>query len=390
MSLPIISTVRVRSCVARWRCAGWEPPVLNLSCLSKTVYVQCCQLLAGLLLCVVLTGCRTVEFRNRLIEAEMPAHTSIPSELNKTSLPPYIIEPPDILLIDAVKVVPKAPYRIETLDVLQVLVEGAFEEQPIFGLYRVESGGTINLGPVYGTVNVLGQTLEEATQSVTDHLRTVLREPQVSISLAEAAGKQQIAGEHLVTPDGMVNLGTYGGVYLAGLTLPQARAAIESHLSAYLEQPEVSIDVFAYNSKVYYIVTEGAGLGEQVVRLPVTGNETVLDAISQIQGLSRVSSKTIWIARPAPDGVGCDQILPVNWKDITRGASTATNYQLMPGDRVFIAEDKMIAFESFVSKMVGPFERAFGFTLLGTQTIQTINRSPDGLGPRGTTNPFFF
>lgn len=361
-----------------------------LSCSLKSAYAGWARLGIGLVICCALSGCRTVEFRNRLLEAEMPDQTFIPSELNKTTLPPYVIEPPDILLIDAVKVVPRAPYRIESLDVLQVLVEGAFEEQPIFGLYRVEAGGTVNLGPVYGAVNVLGQTLEEATQTIAQHLRTVLREPQVSLSLAEAAGRQQIAGEHLVTPDGMVNLGTYGGVYVAGMTLVQARAAIEEHLSEFLEQPEVSLDVFAYNSKVYYIVTEGAGLGEQVVRLPVTGNETVLDAISQIQGLSRVSSKTIWIARPAPDGVGCDQILPVNYKDITRGGSTATNYQLLPGDRVFIAEDKMIAFESFVNKMVAPFERAFGFTLLGTQTIQTINRSPDGLGRNSGNNPFIF
>ena len=45
------------------------------------------------------------------------------------------------------------------------------------------------------------------------------------------------------------------------------------------------------NSKVYYIITDGAGSGEQVFRFPVTGSETVLDAISQIGGLPPVSSK---------------------------------------------------------------------------------------------------
>src|SRR5690606_5284133 len=137
---------------------------------------------------------------------------------------------------------------------------------------------------------------------------------------------------------GTVNLGTYGSVYVAGLTLVQARAEIERHLSGFLQDPEISIDVFAYNSKVFYIITEGAGLGEQVNRFPITGNETVLDSISVMNGLSRVASKQIWIARPAPDGVGCGQMLPVCWSDIARGASTATNYQLLPGDRLFIAE----------------------------------------------------
>ena len=75
----------------------------------------------------------------------------------------------------------------------------------------------------------------------------------------------------------------------------------------------------AYNSKVYYVITQGAGLGDNVRRLPITGNETVLDAISQVNGLSQVSSKKIWIARPAPHDFGCQQILPIEWDAITQG-----------------------------------------------------------------------
>jgi len=334
-------------------------------------------------------GCRTVEFRNRMIEAEMPRPAAMPTELNKISLPPYVVEPPDILLIDAVKVVPKSPYQVEPFDLLQVLVDGAPPENPIANFYRVEANGTISLGPQYGSVKVVDMTLEEAAEAITQHLQGILRAPQASVSLAESAGKQRIEGEHLVTPDGTVNLGSYGNVYVSGMTVAESKRAIERHLSQFLEAPEVSVDVFSYNSKRYYVITEGAGLGEGVNTFPVTGNETVLDAISQVQGLRQVSSKTIWIARPAPDGAGCDQILAVNWKEITRGGATATNYQLMPGDRVFIAEDKMLAFDTIVSKVLQPFERMVGFTLLGTQTIQQINRFPAGLGNGIANNAFF-
>jgi protein involved in polysaccharide export with SLBB domain len=193
------------------------------------------------------------------------------------------------------------------------------------------------------------------------------------------SGQQQIAGEHLIGPDGTVNLGVYGNVYVAGMTLDEARAAIEKHLSQHLDSPKISIDVFAYNSKVYYIITAGAGLGDSVVRMPITGNETVLDAIAQTGGLSRLSSKRIWIARPTPSGERCEQILPVEWGPITRGAATDTNYQILPGDRVFIAGDRMVAFDSFVQKMTQPFERMLGFSLLGAQSIQTLQRFPQGL-----------
>ena len=38
---------------------------------------------------------------------------SMPTEKDKSTLPTYVIEPPDILLFEAVKTVPKSPYHIE-------------------------------------------------------------------------------------------------------------------------------------------------------------------------------------------------------------------------------------------------------------------------------------
>ncbi|MFN7814524.1 MAG: polysaccharide biosynthesis/export family protein [Planctomycetia bacterium] len=338
---------------------------------------------------VATVGCRTfgrpqnLTAQQAMLDANCPTDPAkMPAkELAKVTLPPYVIEPPDILLVDALRVVPKPPFRLQSFDTLQVIVEGTLLEQPINGLYVVEPGGMLDLGPSYGKVMVGGQSLEEAQDAIFRHLKRVLREPQVSLTLAQAAGQQQIAGEHLVGPDGTINLGTYGTVYVTGLTLEQAKAAIEKHLAQHLDAPLVSVDVFSYNSKVYYVVTEGAGFGDQIARFPVTGNETVLDAVSQINGLSRLSSKDIWIARPAPSGVGCDQILPVDIDAILKGGSTATNYQVLPGDRVFIAQDQWVAFDSIVGKVTAPFERMFGFALLGSSAVQQINRFPFGFNP---------
>lgn len=301
----------------------------------------------------------------------------VPTEKNMVSLPPYVLEPPDILLVDALRVIPKSPFKIAALDVLQVEVENTLLDQPIRALYLIEPGGFLNLGPTYGKVKVSGMSLEEATEAVTKHLKRILDNPLVSIGLYESGGQQQISGEHLIGPDGTINLGTYGSVYIAGLTVSQAKETIEGHLKQYLEDPLISVDVFAYNSKVFYVVTEGAGFGDNIQRFPITGNETVLDAVSQIQGLSRVSSKNIWIARP--NCGGCDQILPVRWEDIVKGANTCTNYQILPGDRVFVGQDHLIALDTFISKVLNPIERIFGTSLLGIQTVQTAQRFPEGV-----------
>lgn len=296
----------------------------------------------------------------------------VPRELEMMSLPPYTIEPPDILLINAIKVVPKPPYVIEPFDGLLIRAAGALPDQPISDAFFVDPEGMIDLGPSYGKVKVVNLTIDGAKDAIRKQLSEVLEEPEVSVSLAVSSGAQQIVGEHLVGPDGRVNLGTYGSVYVTGLTLEAARAAIETQLSEFLEDPKVIVDIFSYNSKKYYIITQGGGFGDNVVQLPITGNETVLDALAAVGGISQVSSTKIWIARPARNGAGCEQILPVEWEEITRGASTATNYQLLPGDRVFIAEDPLVKFDAVFSRVTRPFERMFGFVSLGTASIERI------------------
>jgi polysaccharide export outer membrane protein len=309
---------------------------------------------------------------------EPPAESTVPRELDKVTLPRYVIEPPDILLIEGVKLVPKSPHRIETFDVLLVRVTGTLPEYPIGETYPVDADGSVNLGPPYGRIKLVDLTIEEAEDEVHTQLSQQLTEVDVSISLVQAAGAQAVSGQHLVGSDGRVNLATYGPVYVAGMTLEEARDAIEGRLSVKLEDPEVFVDVLAYNSKVYYVVTQGGGFGDNVARLPVTGNETVLDAVALIGGISQFSSTNLWIARPAPNDQSCEQILPVDWQAITRGASTATNYQLMPGDRLFIAENKYSLVTAKVSNLLRPFESIFGFASLGTSTINRIIRL--GLG----------
>jgi polysaccharide export outer membrane protein len=305
-------------------------------------------------------------------------YSSVPRELDMVSLPPYVVEPPDILMINALKVIPKPPHIIEVFDGLLIRVTGALIEEPIADAFAVDPEGKVDLGPSYGRVSVAGLTVDEARDAIRKHMAQWFVDPQVSVSLAFSAGAQQIQGEHLVGPDGRVNLGTYGSVYVAGMTVDQVRAAIETKLSEKLENPEVVVDIFSYNSKKYYVITQGGGLGDNVAEAPITGNETVLDAIARIGGLSQISSTNIWIARPAPNGVGCEQILPVNWDEISRGASTATNFQLMPGDRLYIAENPLYRLDTVIANYTRPFERLFGWISLGTAMANRITRY--GLG----------
>jgi polysaccharide export outer membrane protein len=313
----------------------------------------------------------------------------MPRELSKVVLPTYTIEPPDILVIEAIHIVPRSPYHVRTGDIVAINVIGTLPDAPVAGAFPIQPGGMVNLGPPYGTVKLTGLTIEQALERVRAQMAMHVRDPVVSVSLVEMSGRQQIAGQHLVGPDGTVTLGSYGSVAVVGLTLAQAKQAIEQHLSQTLEDPEVAVDVFAYNSKVYYVITEGAGLGDSVTKFPITGNDTVLDAIANINGLTEVSSKKIWVARPVPF-TGQLQILPVDWRSMTASGVAVTNYQIMPGDRVFVAEDGLVAFDSHLAKLLAPLERAMGFTLLSAGTATRLSGSvlkgggnPSGFGGGG-------
>jgi polysaccharide export outer membrane protein len=250
--------------------------------------------------------------------AGVPLAPDVPREMSKQPMPRYVIEPPDILLVESTVSLPA--------------------DQPIRGQHLVRPDGTMGLG-IYGEVYVAGMTLEQAREAVFNHLKY---------------GTQSPGAKELADPKGR---------------LPK------------LEIKNIYVDVLAYNSKWYYVITDGAGYGEQVVRLPVTGNETVLDAVSQIYGLGPVSDKKrIWVARRNPGHLGTEQVLPVDWIGITQHGSVATNYQLMPGDRLYVKADRWRTFDNRLQKILAPIERALGVTLLGSEMVASVRGVNTGGG----------
>jgi polysaccharide export outer membrane protein len=319
-----------------------------------------------------LAGCHSGPHHHHAPEPLPVAPPEIPRELDKVSLPDYIIEPPDVLTINGINLLPKSPYRLNPLDVLTVNTIGLPEGLDLAGQFAIQPDGEVQLGYLLGGIKIAGLTVDEAREQIRSRLDEVAQDADVWIQLENIAPIQQIIGEHLVAPDGRVNLGSYGRVRVVGLTVEEAARAIERHLEPQLESPKVSVDVFGYNSKVYYVITQGASLGDQVIILPYKGNETALDAIGQIEGLTAVSSTQMWLARPGFRAETGPKVLPIDWQAITKQADATTNYQVLPGDRIYVAQDHLVDFDNRFAKLVSPIERLMGVTLLSTNTVQRI------------------
>jgi polysaccharide export outer membrane protein len=313
-------------------------------------------------------GCLTprtnVAGRHATPPITLPPAGSVPTELNPVTLPEYVIEPPDVLVIEAR--IKEVRQRKQVEDIDKQLRDGRGADDKA-------------LTP-------------EQKQELQDKRKKLLEEPPEFTGDTLPLQYNPIQNQFQVKPDGYVYLGAYGSVQVAGLTQNQARLAIRSALAKQINFEAggtkedfllVLVDVVGYNSKKYYVITDGAGAGERMTQFPSTGKEFVTDAIAQIGGLpEEASRRNIWVARRTPH-LNEEQILPVDWVGITQWGVTSTNYQLFPGDRVYVKAQRIVTVDRTIAKLISPVERIFGVTLLGTQTVNQIQGRGFGFGGGG-------
>lgn len=285
--------------------------------------------LTALVLCAV-CGCQTVKTPEEKI-----ASGNIPREFQKVSMPDYVLEPPDLVLV-------------EVLD--------ALPGRPISGERLVRPDGKISLG-FYGEVYVAGLTMPEVKEKIVLHLRKFLTDQALGLVQTDSLGEPEMD--------------------------PKTK---KPKMVEPKDSNTVFVDVTAYNSKNYYV------LGDVLItgKMPITGNETVLDAIQFAGGLMPTAApQNIRLVRPAPPGACCEQVLPVNLSAITNGGDPTTNYQLMPNDRIIVYRDPIVRFTVFLDRLAAPFQTVIGSTLqtsFAIRYLQILRTPPGGAGATGSTS----
>jgi len=166
----------------------------------------------------------------------------------------------------------------------------------------------------------------------------------------------RLPADQPVLIDGTVDLGKYGRPVVAGKTVPMIHAEIQALISAQEKNKEdalVTVRLVNRVSKVYYVLGEVNSPGAY----PLAGRETVLDGIIAAGGITRQASEhKIILSRPTPPH-GCRMVLPICYKDIVQVGDTATNYQLAPGDRIYVPSTTMLETLCPKKQSCGPCDR---------------------------------
>ena len=155
----------------------------------------------------------------------------------------------------------------------------------------------------------------------------------------------RMPGDQPVLPDGTINLGRYGRLLVAGKTVeqiePEAKAQVEAITK---DAGPITVRIVSRQSKVFYVLGEVNAPGAY----PLSGRETVLDALMAGGGVNtRASLRGITLSRPTPPD-GCRIVLPVCYEEIVQLGDSSTNYQIAAGDRIFVPA------KGFWENMCGP------------------------------------
>jgi protein involved in polysaccharide export with SLBB domain len=143
----------------------------------------------------------------------------------------------------------------------------------------------------------------------------------------------RLPADQTVLPDGKIDLGLYGRLLVAGKSVEQIEAQVQSIVQAKTANAgQINVRLVSRVSKVFYVLGQVNSPGS----FPLQGRETVLDGIVAAGGLNaRASRVNIILSRPTAP-IGCRVVLPVCYRNIVQLGDTTTNYQLQPGDRIYV------------------------------------------------------
>jgi len=139
-----------------------------------------------------------------------------------------------------------------------------------------------------------------------------------------------------VTDDGRITMPLIGKVDVSGLTPTEVEARIKTLLEKYINNPDVSVTVLEAGSKPISVI----GAVMRPGRIGITGNISLIQAITQAGGLASGYGRTLYVLRTGANGL--TEQIAIDIDDLMVNGNPDLNLPLRPNDVINVPIDGSI------------------------------------------------
>lgn len=139
-----------------------------------------------------------------------------------------------------------------------------------------------------------------------------------------------------VTDDGRITMPLIGKVDVSGLTPTEVEQRVKAMLARYINNPDVSVTVLEAGSKPISVI----GAVMHPGRTGITGNMTLIQAITQAGGLATGYGRTLYVLRTAANGL--TEQIAVDIDDLMINGNPDLNLPLRANDVINVPIDSSI------------------------------------------------
>lgn len=161
-----------------------------------------------------------------------------------------------------------------------------------------------------------------------------------------------------IRPDGKVSFEALGEIEVAGKTPQEVADVLRRKVVELYTLPgdnPIDVRVFAYLSKVYYVLGQVSTPGPK----DYTGRDTLLSALAEAQPNPLAWEERIQVIRPSADKTVRPKIFEVNFDRMSAHGDTSKDVLLQEGDIVYVPPTVFAAAAMVIEELIRPIARAF-------------------------------
>lgn len=185
-----------------------------------------------------------------------------------------------------------------------------------------------------------------------------------------------------IRPDGKVSFEALGEIEVAGKTLEEVADVLKKRVAELYTLPgnnPIDVRVFAYLSKVYYVLGQVSNPGVK----DYTGRDTLLSALSEAQPTPLAWEERVQVIRPSGVKGVKPKIFEANFNRMIVHGDTSKDVLLQEGDIIYVPPTVLASAAMVLEELIRPIARAFSGAYM-IQAWPTRTERAYGGGYRGS------